>query len=59
MHWLNLSRKVSMSKLSEWYDSLDPHTKKYLDQQPLWHDRDLAKVAVISFVLGVILGVAL
>ena len=48
-----------MSKLSEWYDSLDPHTKKYLDQRPLWHDRDLAKTAVFSFVLGVILGVIL
>ena len=48
-----------MSKLSEWYDSLDPHTKKYLEKQPLWHDKDLATAAVLSFILGVILGVTL
>ena len=48
-----------MSKLSDWYDSLDANTKKYLDQQPLWHDRDLAKAAVFSFILGVILGISL
>lgn len=48
-----------MSKINEWYESLDPHTKAYLDKQPLWHDRDLAKAAVIGFVLGVILGLTI
>lgn len=48
-----------MSKLSDWYENLDPHTKKYLEKQPLWHDKDLAKAAVFSFILGVILGISL
>jgi hypothetical protein len=45
-----------MSKFNDWYDSLDSRTKKYLGKQPRWHDSDLFWTALISFVLGVVLG---
>lgn len=45
-----------MSKLSEWYESLPDHTKKYLKRQPIWHDRDLYKSLAIGAVVGFIIG---
>ena len=48
-----------MSKFNDWYESLDSHTKTYLDKQPLWHDSDLFKAAVIGFVLGIVLGLTI
>lgn len=49
-----------MSKYQEWWDSLDPQMKKYLEKQPIWHDSDLIKSgiygALIGFFLGLVVG---
>jgi len=45
-----------MNKWNAWWDSLSPHTKEYLKSQPIWHDSDLAKFAMIAFVAGVVVG---
>ena len=45
-----------MNKWTAWYDSLPEHTKQYLKTQPIWTDRDLAKFAILSFLLGIIVG---
>jgi hypothetical protein len=45
-----------MNKWDRWYDSLPAHTKKYLEKQPVWHDRDIFKAAVVGFIIGLILG---
>ena len=47
-----------MNKWTAWYDSLPAHTKKYLDEQAVWHDRDIFKFAVIAFVVGIFVGIA-
>lgn len=46
-----------MSKWSTWYDSLPAHTKEYLKNQPLWHDRDMFKAFAVGIVFGFLLGV--
>jgi F0F1-type ATP synthase assembly protein I len=48
-----------MDRWSEWYDSLPQHTKELLKKQPLWHDRDLIKAAVVGAVIGFILGLTI
>ena len=45
-----------MNKWSQWYDSLPPNTKEYLKNQPLWHDRDIAKFVSIALVVGFVFG---
>jgi hypothetical protein len=45
-----------MSKWSQWYDSLPEHTKQYLRNQPVWHDKDLFLVAVLGFLAGLVIG---
>jgi hypothetical protein len=46
-----------MNKWTQWYDSLSPSTKKYLQGQAIWTDRDLAKFSAIAFVSGIIVGI--
>jgi hypothetical protein len=46
----------NMNKWTAWYDSLSPSTKEYLKGRAIWTDRDLAKFAVIAFVIGVVVG---
>jgi hypothetical protein len=41
-----------MNKWQQWYDSLPEHTKNYLDNQAIWKDSDMAKIAVVAFFLG-------
>jgi len=48
-----------MDKWSQWYNSLPEHTKIYLKNQPLWHDRDLFYVASVAFAIGVVVGILL
>ncbi len=48
-----------MGKFQDWYDNLDPATQQYLDKQPVWHDRDIFKAAVVGFVIGLILGLTI
>lgn len=45
-----------MSKLSDWYDSQPEHIKKYLEKQPIWHDRDLYKAVAFGIIIGFIVG---
>ena len=45
-----------MSKWDDWYDSLPEHTKIYLRNQPLWHDRDLFKAFAAGILLGCVIG---
>jgi hypothetical protein len=47
-----------MNKWSAWYDSLPEHTKRYLDKQAVWHDRDLFVFGFITFVIGIFVGKA-
>ena len=46
-----------MNKWAQWYDSLSPGTKEYLQGRAIWTDLDLAKFAVITFVAGIVVGV--
>jgi hypothetical protein len=46
-----------MSKWQQWYDSLSPSTKEYLEHRAIWTDQDLAKFSFIAFVFGVIIGI--
>jgi hypothetical protein len=48
-----------MDRWSEWYDTLPKHTKEHLKRQPLWHDRDLIKAAVIGAIIGFVLGLTI
>jgi hypothetical protein len=45
-----------MNKWDAWWDSLSPSTKKYLKNQPLWHDRDVALFVSIALVVGFVIG---
>jgi len=46
-----------MNKWTAWYDSLTPSTREYLKGRAIWTDRDLAKFAIIAFLLGIVVGV--
>jgi len=48
-----------MSKYEAWWDSLGPSTKKYLKNQPIWHDSDMWRAGIFGLVVGFILGVIL
>jgi hypothetical protein len=45
-----------MSKFQAWYDSLPEHTKTYLKNQPVWHDRDIAKALFLGMAIGLVIG---
>jgi hypothetical protein len=45
-----------MDKWEKWYESLPEHTKRYLQNQPVWYDIDLAKAAAFGFVVGLLFG---
>lgn len=45
-----------MSKYQNWWDNLSPQMKEYLQNQPVWYDRDLYKSAFFGFVIGVLVG---
>jgi hypothetical protein len=46
-----------MNKWTQWYDSLSPGTKEYLQGQAIWTDRDLVKFACIAFLTGITVGI--
>lgn len=46
-----------MNKYKDWWDSLSPQTQEYLKRQPIWHDRDLYKAAIIGSIIGFLIGV--
>jgi hypothetical protein len=43
-------------KWSAWWDSLPENTRIYLESQPIWYDRDVAKFVSIALVVGFIVG---
>ena len=45
-----------MNKWSAWYDGLTPSTREYLKGRAIWTDSDLAKFAILAFLVGVIVG---
>lgn len=45
-----------MNKYETWWNSLPTSTKEYLKKQPIWHDRDLYKAAIIGGVIGFVIG---
>ena len=48
-----------MSKLEQWqqwYESLSPSTREYLDSQAIWHDSDMVKSLLVGVVVGIIIG---
>lgn len=52
-------RKMNLfkpNKWDSWYDSLPEHTKQWLKNQPIWHDKDVAFFVCISLVVGFIIG---
>ena len=38
---------------------LNDHTKKWLDNQPIWHDSDMLKSFIGGVIVGFIIGVFL
>ena len=48
---------MAMSKFQAWYDSLPEHTKTYLKNQPVWHDRDMWKAGILGLAIGLVIGV--
>jgi hypothetical protein len=48
------------NKWEAWWDSLSPQMKTYLQNQPVWHDRDLYKAmawgGLLGFLLGLVVG---
>ena len=46
-------------KWEAWWDSLPTSTKEYLQNQPVWHDRDMFKAFAIGIVVGLIIGAIL
>lgn len=46
-----------MNKWAEWYNNLPEHTKKYLESQPLYFEKDLWKAAAVGAVIGFLVGV--
>lgn len=48
-----------MSKYQQWYDSSPEHTKTYLKNQPLWHDRDLFRAGLVGVTVGLVVGIVI
>lgn len=47
---------MHVNKWSEWWDNLPEHTKIYLETQPIWHDKDLIRTAIIAAIVGFFIG---
>jgi hypothetical protein len=45
------------NKWDKWWDSLPEHTKQYIKNQPVWHDRDMYKAGILGFAIGLVVGV--
>jgi len=46
------------NKWDLWWDRLPEHTKEYIKNQPVWHDRDIYKALAIGFFVGLVVGAA-
>jgi hypothetical protein len=45
-----------MNKWQAWWDSLSPSTQEYLNNQPIWKDKDVALFVSIALAVGFCLG---
>jgi len=45
-----------MSKFNEWYNNLDPNTKKYIESQPIYYGKDIFKASLVGMGIGFIVG---
>jgi len=43
----------------EWKRNLPEHTRIWLNNQPLWHDKDLFYAALVGCAVGIIIGLIL
>jgi hypothetical protein len=43
------------NKWEEWYDGLPAHTRIWLDNQPMWHDKDMIFAVGFGVLLGILL----
>jgi len=50
------SSMFEQNKWEAWWDSLPQHTKDYIKQQPVWHDRDMYKALVLGMAIGLVIG---
>lgn len=44
------------NKWEAWWENLDPRTKEWLKKQPIYTAKDYDKAIVISFVIGILVG---
>lgn len=52
-----MEHNMFKNKWDHWYDNLPEHTKTYLKNQPLWHDKDLYKAIAMGILIGFFIGV--
>ena len=45
-----------MNKWEEWWDSLPKQTQEYLENQPIWKDKDVAVFTSIALAVGFFIG---
>lgn len=45
-----------MNKWQAWWDSIPKHTQTYLENQPIWKDKDVAMFVSIALVVGFVFG---
>jgi len=45
-----------MNKYDEWKQNLQPHTREWVERQPVWRDRDIAVSIAIALVMGFFIG---
>lgn len=48
-----------MNKFNSWWEKQSEHTREYLSQQPIWHDSDIVKASMFTFVIGILVGLAI
>lgn len=47
---------VTNKQWKEWRELQDPKTLAYLENQPIWRDRDLFKAVLYGIAIGIIVG---
>jgi hypothetical protein len=45
-----------VNKWQAWWDNLPKHTQEYLENQPIWKDKDVAVFVSIALVIGFFFG---
>ena len=52
----NLGNINTTEKGSEWKQNLQPHTREWVERQPVWRDRDIAVSIAIALFMGFVIG---